>query len=84
MTMPTISREAVLPISLGLLFGLTVGIFTLALKVSEFTNRLSSLEGKVTSRWTYNMEKESWFYFQRANPEVKIPDVSEIRNDNIY
>jgi len=52
--------------------------------VSEFTNRLSSLEGKVTSRWTYNMEKESWFYFQRANPEVKIPDVSEIRNDNIY
>lgn len=84
--MPTISKDAVFPISVGVLIALCAGIYTLAASISnykhEMVTRLHSLETKVSGRWTYNMEKEAWYYFERNNPSMVIPDVQKIRNDN--
>lgn len=86
MPMPTISKDAVFPISIGVLIALCAGIYTLSASIAnykhEMSSRLTSLEGKLSGRWTYTMEKESWYYFERSNPSMVVPDIQKIRNDN--
>jgi len=74
-----ISKDAVVPISLGLLGALTVGIFFLARTVSEWESTLRDIEGALAKSWTYNMERESWAEYLRDNPGVKIPNIPAIR-----
>jgi len=80
----TIGKNTVVPISLSLVAALVIAVWFLALKVSEFTMRIDVLEDTVEKstghRWSYLMEREAWEVFARDNPEVKIPNVQEIRS----
>lgn len=66
-------------INLGLLLALVSGVFALAMRISQWERKLDEA---TTNRWTYTMEKESWHEFARSNPDLKIPNIISIKNDN--
>jgi len=74
-----LSKDTVIPISLGLFLALVVGVWTLAYRVKEWELRLDNLEVAVGGRWSYHMEREAWSQFRLANPDVTIPDIEVIR-----
>lgn len=74
-----LSKDTVLPISVGLLIALVAGVWTLAVRVKDWELRLESLENKVGSGWTYHMERESWKNLKRDNPTIIVPDIEAIR-----
>ena len=80
-----ISKNSVVPISVGLLIVLltatTTGTWTLANRVISWELRLDEIERKTSSGWSYYMERESWKEFVRMNEGVKGPDLEKIRND---
>lgn len=89
--MPPETRAAILSpstlIPVGVLFALLtpliLGVWTASGAFSEFTNRLSSLERTVRyESWTYEMEKDAWTEFQRANPSLTIPDYRRIKSEH--
>lgn len=75
-----ITNNTIVPLSFGLLLALVIGVWNLAEKVSEFSNRLAHLEKSVSYRWTFLMEMESWNQVRMNNPDIIIPDVEKIRN----
>ena len=79
MTMREISKDSVVPISLGLLLVLVIAVWNLSGKVSEFSSRLDGLERAVGHRWTYHMERESWIEVEKANPGFVAPKVEQIK-----
>ena len=79
----SLNKNTVLPISLGLVMALIIGVWVLAVQVSKFTTRMETLEKAVKDgtsfRWTFLMERETWETFGRDNPDIKLPDIKEIR-----
>lgn len=75
-----ISKDSIIPISMGLMLALVAGVWTLAAKVSEWEQRLILIEAKVSARWTFFMERDSWKDFKYNNPDLNIPDVDDIRD----
>ena len=80
-----ISRNSILPISIGLLVSvfatLSIGVWGLAIRVTEWEVRLDSFEAKLGARWSYYMERESWSEFTKMNPGMKAPDTKAIKED---
>jgi len=77
-----ISKDAVIPISLGLLGALIVGIFFLARTVSQWESTMREIQSAMSRSWTYSMERESWAEYLRDNPGAKIPNIPAIRTEN--
>ncbi len=81
------SRETVIPISIGLLISLVAGVFFLGFQVSVAKHTLTDLENAVeratNSRWTFLMERESWKDYKNKNPSAEIPDVKAIREAHL-
>ena len=82
-----ISKDSILPISIGalaaLLAALVTGVWHLKGAISDWETRLGRIESKLGSRWSYYMEREAWNEFHRENPSIKIPDIKTIRDDYI-
>lgn len=74
-----LSKDSVIPVSLGLLAALMAGVWSLAFRVKEWENRLEGLESSVRYSWTYHMEREVWSQFSLNNPELTTPDIEAIR-----
>lgn len=73
------TKDTMIPISLGLLIAMVLGVWALAVRVTAWERKLDEA---VTNRWTYSMEKDSWHEFARSNPGVKVPDIPAIKSDN--
>lgn len=67
-----ISRDTAIPVPLWLIIPTIAGIFFLAVRISQWEARLNSV-------WSYQMERESWSEYSRANPDAKIPNIAQIR-----
>ncbi len=74
-----ITKDLQIPINLGLLLLMIGGVFALAMRVAAWERKLDEA---VTNRWTYSMEKEAWHELGRANPDLKIPNITAIKSDN--
>ncbi len=74
-----LTKDATVPISLGLLGALIVGVFALAMRIAKWEQML---EEATTSRWTYQMEREAWQEYSINNPNAKVPNVSAIRMEH--
>lgn len=82
--MKAISKEATVPIQLGLLITLIVGVFALSRAVSSWEQRLDDFERRFGGIWTFQMTKDTWNKAEKMNPGFKSPDVSQIWQENIY
>ena len=80
-TIKDFGKSTVVPIQFGLLIALVAGVWALANSIGNFSNRLGDLEKAVQWRWSYHMERRSWYEFKEQNPTLKVPDVSSIRAD---
>lgn len=57
-------------------------LFTLGARVASWESKLHEFDQKLSDRWTYSMERESWFEMKRLNPQLVIPDTSNIRSQH--
>ena len=78
------TKETAVPISVGLLFAMVLGIWALAMRVSSWEHRLDSFEQKLGDRWTYQMERETWHEVKALNPSFNVPNVSDVKNGNPF
>ena len=76
-----LSKDSVIPLSLGLFISLVIGVWALAFRVSDWERRLDSFEFQLGYRWTYLMERDSWAEFSRLNQDAHIPNVKKIRDE---
>lgn len=74
------SKDTVVPISLSLMLALVVGVWTLAVKMTSWETRLTSIEQSLQSRWTFYMALDAWREYKANNPEAIIPDLISIRS----
>lgn len=77
----SLSKDAVVPVSLGLLICLVAGVWTLAVRVLEWENRLDSFEAQLGSRWSYYMARQAWAEAEKLNEGFKAPDIKAIRDE---
>lgn len=77
-----ITKDATIPISVGLLIALVLGVWALAYRVFSWEQRLDAFEQNLGVVWSYPMEKQTWREVERLNPGFKIPDVVMIREEN--
>lgn len=78
-----ITKDLTIPISLGLLGFLVLGVWALAIQVGKWESRLDAFDRNQREAWTYRMERDSWTEAHKLNPNIVIPNISEIRRDNL-
>ena len=71
-----IGKTTVLPIQLGLLLGLLLGVWALAFRVHSWEVRLAAMERSIGYRWTWRMEEAAWEEFSLTG---QAPNVEKIR-----
>jgi|GEM_PF-5246382 len=90
-----ISKNFTVPISLGMLGALALGVWMLRGTVEEWRqgqlelieevatlkDLLSDFESRLDFRWSFLMERESAREAEVLNPGFKSPDVGKIRDD---
>ena len=77
------TKDATIPVSLALLASLVAGVWFLAVEVSRWRAKLDSFEQNQRAMWTYNMEKDLMGQLKYLNPTLTIPNIGEIRTDNL-
>jgi hypothetical protein len=77
-----LTKDATIPISLGLLFAMVVGIYGLAVRVHSWETRLDDFEQSLQETWNYQMQKQFSMELRELNPEIKVPNVATIRTEN--
>ena len=75
-----ISKETAIPVTIGFMIALLTGVWFLAIAVQRWEARLSAIESKIGSGWTFFMAREAWREFERLNSDVVIPDVNRIKS----
>lgn len=58
------------------------GLYSVGVRVTSWENKLEEFDKKLSDRWTYSMERESWIEVQRLNPGFIIPNSSAIRSEH--
>lgn len=79
----SLSKDQIIPISLGLLIALITGIVMLAFRVASWEAQLSTFEHRLGYRWSFPMEREAQREAERINPGYKAPDITRIRQEFI-
>jgi hypothetical protein len=78
-----LTKDATIPISIGLLAAMVLGVWTLAVRVTQWENKLDRIEHAISDRWTYGMAREAWGDLRAMNPDLKTPDITRIRNEHL-
>lgn len=79
MKIPRVSKDSIIPISVGLLGLMVAGVWFLAFHVSALNNRILALENQVSWRWNFLMMREFAEKLQSKNPDLDVPDPQLIR-----
>jgi len=66
------TKEFQFQLSLGLAIVIGTGIWTVAIK-------FHGLKLTMQNRWSYGMERESWYQVRVDNPGFQVPDTDRIR-----
>ena len=74
-----ITKDLTIPISVGLLMALVVGVWALAIRVQSWESRLDSFEDRFQETYSYRMAREAWHEAGRLNPGFNVPDVAKVR-----
>jgi hypothetical protein len=78
-----LSRDATIPISIGLLISMLIGVYALAVRIERWESTLLRVSRE---SWSSQMEAEAWTEFRERNrmayPDLVTPNIREIRRYN--
>jgi hypothetical protein len=78
-----LSKDATVPISVGLLIALIIGVYTLAVRIERWESTLIRLS---RDAWSESMEIDAWIQFREKNfmkfPDLVGPDIRSIRREH--
>lgn len=77
-----ITKDATIPISVGLLIALVLGVWALAYRVAQWEQALEHFEHHLGIAWSVHMEKQVWREAEHLNPGFKTPNVVMIQEEN--